>query len=276
MTHNFEIYISGISLCFYKEPYWNVIFPCDATHRARFCWPEGGAEMEVSDGNRLLLVEVPIEAVPKPAPVYQASVVSLFNMSASYAHDVNSSGASNLKLNDLEKRNDAFVWLRVPNATMDQQVAAPCSYYVQNAKSVGLPPIILGHPIARRAVLKFMIAGGIDLMAEDLRSPAPPKPIARFPIPATTHVIGIDNDCWTGCAEENDFLNLYRIVTDVNNKQIVAGQIKCGAEQPYPGLCASHAEIEDKAHSAAASAWKLFVTSYGNCDPTISEPPPGD
>jgi hypothetical protein len=281
MPTNFEIHIFGVSLCFYKEPYWNVIFPCDGDHRATACF--NGASEDLCQDERVIFIDFPIEAIEENAKPYESNQLPLFNMSANYAHGVTGTpGASTLNMYDLTQVRDpntlkfsSYVWIRVPYATMLTQIPTPCHYYVQDVSgAVGLPVEDIGTT-AREVVFVFTTTKDISLVAEDLRDPKYSASIFN-PLPSTAkNVAEIDNDCHSpNSVKANDFLNLYKIVYDAGTpmRKFAAGQMKCAnAPQSWirPSYCIPAGTPEEE------KSQLTLMSTYGNCDPVESNPPPG-
>jgi hypothetical protein len=263
MEHKFEIEINGIALCYYKNSFWNIVFPCNADHKA------ASSCGDIVLGNlwqpgRTITIDFPAASIVPPASHLGPCDPPLFNLSGSYAHGTakNEDGtiASTLKLYDLSVANGHdYVWLRVPNATLSSNMPGDRLYYVQElTNGPGLPPKILGR-FARRVVLEFTASSPINMVAKDARDPTYSldilSPVREAPAGGVRTML-IDNDCHTGGDGTNDFMNLYTIVEDVHNRRFAAGQIS--------------------AESVIGTADVVALASpYGNCDPVWGDPPPG-
>ena len=280
MPANFEIHIFGICLCFYKGGAWNVIFPCDTHHPVHF--NSNGSGTDLGQMGRMVRVDFPKDSIGGGvAPQYgSTSTAPTFNMSAAYAHG-NAGGAANLTLKNLNAPDPTtgkpydFVWLTIPNSTLNSRNAGVCPYYVQDVSAVGLPPDVLDDLVAREVVIEFTLIKPMVLEARDERdatyTPAVGSP---FALPTGKHIVEIDNDCHTGCPKENDFLHLYRIVEDGQKRQFAAGQLKCKAGKEQTKKPRRHADCWP-AEEKRDGIMKGFSTAYGNCDPVESNPPPG-
>jgi hypothetical protein len=263
MTNRFEIEINGIALCYYKDPFWNVVFPCNSDHRAAsFC---GNAVLgDLWQAGRTITIDFPVASILPPASHLGICEVPLFNLSGSYAHGTviedDGTVASPLMLNDLSLANKHdYVWLRIPHAVMSSNTPGDRLYYVQElTKGPGLPPRILSR-FARRVTLEFTAISPIKMVAKDARDPSYSReilsPLPEAPLGGVC-TMAIDNDCHVGCDERNDFMDLYTIVQDTNNRQFAAGQIS-------PESVVGTADVV------------AYTSTYGNCDPVWGDPPPG-
>ena len=276
MPANYEIRITGICLCFYKNDVWNVIFPCDTHHKAEFWY--NGSPTELRKEGRAIVIEFPRDAISPSPATHIPSSTPLFNVSAGYAHGT-TGGKSNLSLLDLATVADPagtprdFVWLKVPNAALSSQIESNCPYYVQDiTDGPGLPLQVI-HKVAREVVIHFTVEQDFRLTATDLRdSRYTDEPVGNtvFATSPNYHLIEIDNDCHgINCPKVNDFMHLYWIVEDISVKKILAaGQIKCSEATEAPTPFRRGARVSEKYQEG-------LTTPYGNCDPTESDPPPG-
>jgi len=263
---NFRVRVCGVSLCYFDAERfeWNVIFPCDGEHRVRFHL-NANPSKDIREEGRALKIEFP---VPDPHPErseYQDSI-RMFNMSAYYAHETTSDESSrlksNLKKHDLRAAEGDFVWLVIPNSTRRAIQYSDQVYYVQDVtKNRGLP-IELIDKVAREVTFEFTLNDPLDLHATDQRNPAHPTHVeGPIPVPpdGSIQVLCFNNDCGDDCPEENDFLHLYRFLEDRNSdpkkkkRKFAAGQIK------------TRVILDDGTTKS---------TTYGNCDPVESNPPP--
>jgi len=278
-TIDFELRILGVALCFYRNSYWNVIFPCDYYHQARLCF--GEQTLALREEGKLNSIDFPRDRIEERSNLDEPDPnLRLFNMSADYAHGTYPDGdggvLSNLRLYELRDRHPDtgelydFVWLRLPFATRSVETPALCDYYVQDISgAIGLPPAIVDHPVAREVVFRFTATDEISFEAVDLRTETPSDTVkVQFPSSSTSYALEIDNDCHDDCPKQNDFLHLYRIVHHVNpNKpnerlKFAAGQLKCKKTTDL------------KAQERKTNCLDSKSSTYGNCDPPESNPPP--
>lgn len=253
-----EISIRGLSLCYRNEGFWNVVFVCDDVHPLNFksnIAPVPPIPLELHKAGSDRDIFFGIGSSPVTSLEEGNAFKSIFNLAAEYAH-----GPGQLQVVRAQPSRDV-VWMRIPSAALSAVESSENLYFVQEFK-LGAPVLIIDR-VARRICAAFELTDtdGLVMSITDKGKSFD----HRFPFDdSQTLTLEFNNDCGEKCWE-NDFYHLYDWVRAKDGKQFVAGQIK-NKEM---------LELRNPQKLENFVEKRLLVSpEFGNCDPTVIEPPP--
>jgi len=299
MAVEVKIELEGLALCFLKEPHgsrekvWNVAFLCDDDHVLELVgltppknpWRPLGTDIIVDIGP-----SVELECT-------KGNFTKLLNIShPDYGHGERSTDLSKL---DIKRRrvNTTLVWLRVPHSKMKVEKSENTKI-MRTRPNPGVPTKVNGR--GKLVKLTFEIEGASALILKDYLTGVELPGYSPIPIPGTKNItLRFNNKC-AGCAR-NDFIDLYEFVVHeegegANKKEYQYSSWAEDAEPEAVMLSDERGEREEQERRLDAIkregncdvtairdgflikkklAKHSITTSYGNCDPVASDPPPG-
>jgi hypothetical protein len=253
MTMKVTIEIRGLAHCFKKSTAdeWTVCFPCDAVHDLVYSHiglPRPIKLHQAGQDLTLKFGEGDAGVFDTNAPA-NGSTTTIFNLNADYAHN-------GRLVPHRQKVNVDEVRMFVPYSAIAGSDEGPNDYFSQVQDFAGAPVVNVGK-VARLVTLSFAVNKQFDMQRFDATGAAFGSAVT---IPYTEGgqiTLSFNNDCGSGCTH-NDALDLYEFVEDSNGRSRFAwGQI-------LPRTPASpYGDINP------------LSPTYGNCDPSWSDPPVG-
>ena len=239
LSGNVAIYDDGAN--------WNLVFITDNDHQFVISDADGNHPDRTIRNGKDRVLKLTAGQVSDPSRSYAANAKNYaLNMSAPYLHDVDPvSGRSNLIRTHSPGQGRELILVTVPYGTIDCPAFpgadfAPDYWIMGSGKSY-----TVGHPIAKVLTLSFLDDSGTQL---ELTTGDPTEP-AIDPWKYSTGVLNLkfNNDC-QGQGNVDDFMHYYDCVYDKRDKRIMftAGKLGGGV-----------------------------LSSQGDCDPSMIEPPPG-
>lgn len=256
MSTIITIRVLGLAACFYRQPYWNVVFVCDNVHPLDFMYPEGSGVGSASlheTGRDLEIAFHSPSVGPAPNP-YENESGRLFNMAADYAH-----GPNTLRIERRRKITD-LAWMKVPTSVFGVSRTTDRQYYVQEQNFPGAPVKII-DPVAKDVVLTFGIEDNLTMAVTDPKDPSYNREF-KFDASGGNIDLDFDNDCHNKCTH-NDFLDLYEFVIDGDEnqeRQFAAGQVE--------------GDIPNAQPNGLKLLGGVMSPEQGNCDPSGIMPAP--
>ncbi len=258
MSIMITIRVRGLAACFFRDPFWNIVFVCDDVHPLDFTYPSGSGLgnaplREVGRDLEIVFHNEQISLAPNP---YTADSGRLFNLAAAYAH-----GPGRLRIERRRKLTD-LVWMKVPTSVYGVSQTTDGYYYVQEQTFPGAPVEII-DPVANEVVLTLSVEGNIRMTLSDPKDASYTREF-DFDLSDGEIDLEFDNDCHNKCTH-NDFLDLYEFVIDGDRnseRQFAAGQVKGSVPNSSPSFLPRRGGI--------------MSPEQGNCDPVKIEPPPDE
>jgi hypothetical protein len=246
-----NILIKGLALCFRQDNDWKVYFLCDEKHKLKFTHYRNGVvtglpDIELCKAGREIFFEA---SDTQDVEDYRGSFYgNIFNINHDYAHD----GAINLIPDsripagrELVKMTIQDAELNMANPTPDQ-LPTEEKYHIMIKDQPDTEREI--HVVARTIVAKIALnSGNFNIRGRDHEFP-PDLPGSAYEVGTEYHLV-FDNDCGNDCGDDDDFEEYYDLLEDPRGLRFIAGR---------PPLLKS-----------------VDVVPDGNCDPIVSDPPPG-
>lgn len=266
MPTKIQMHITGLSLCYFEDSIWNILFVCDEHHPLNFTHPAGVSELHIA-GRDLAINFTQGRVEPNESP-YGSNFDILFNMSAPYAHGVDGEGNSNLEFLRKRAAGRDVVWLKAPASTLSIWKPTENPYFVQEQCYPGAAVEVIGR-VGREAVVEFAVSSPVMMEITDPNDPTYSDSVGPFGMEPDPFTLVFDNDCHGQCAR-NDFLDLYDVVRDkatVDGKvlKFAAGQTKRTLYNGTRQMPAFDLNVGETIESM----------DQGNCDPSGCHPAPG-
>lgn len=256
MSTTVTIRVKGLAACYFREPFWNIVFVSDNLHPLDFTFPKGGGSgnERLREDHRDLRIDFQSDTFGSAPNPYESDAGRLFNLAADYAH-----GPDKLKI--LRRRIQAdLVCMRVPTAVIGVSQTTDRHYYVQEQLFPGAPVEII-DPVAKDIVLTFSMEDKVTMAISDPKDSTYQRKF-EFDSSLGNVDLDFDNDCHNKCSH-NDFMDLYEIVIDgdeTRERRFAAGQIK--------------GSIPNASPKVLPPLGGIMSAEQGNCDPVKIVPPP--
>jgi hypothetical protein len=192
-------------------------------------------------------------------------------MSAPSAHDKDRAGLSNLTLARSHTHKTAMLTMQLPESTMDTPSGSTTKddCYIQEVRRGGGGRKSNLNRVATKVIFRFAIqSNDLDALKVQVTHQQPgdvySQTFPKSPTPGPL-VFKFNNGCGGFCTH-NDSIDLYDVFTDKrsNGLQFVTGSLK---NNEVPG------NDPDNPWPIGKNK-KLLSSTYGNCDPVGSNPPP--
>lgn len=264
MSRLVTVEVEGLSFCYIKNSRWHVTFVCDELHDLWFTPPQARRRRLRRETHDLILqFEGAVE--PQKAPAFPRE--GLPNASADYAHGVDANGNSNLDFCRGSEFDTCVLDMELPECTLELGSMRWSKRWFQEVKPQGGGDKKEVGKVTKKVTFSFLLksnnARALKVRVTDLTANSI---VYDDEFPATVIpgdlTFKFNNDCGQRC-RTNDSLHMYDIYTDRNDptKRFVIGRLIDG-EVPGNGSKKSREIIERS-------------PTYGNCDPTGGQPPPG-
>ena len=249
MPMNVTIRFTGDVIVYDDRTNWNFVFVTDDFHitqvkrNSASLVPGGLRQAGVKIRNLLL------EFGQAPTTTNSSDFSQILNMSAVYMHDKDSSGLSNLMVEQASGQGREIIHLRIANFGHLDGDDFVNDYWIEDLGS-GTTNFV-GHPIARTITLTFEMTDPSPKPALVLVEKGVAQPIASWNYDPAGLDIHFDNDCG-GTGSRLDFLHYYDWVYDKSDyRKFLAGR------------------------SDGKGGGGSVMSPQGNCDPAGIDPPPG-
>jgi len=247
MATQIKIQLTGSIVVYDDGTNWNLIFITDKDHQFIISDLNGNHRDQTIRTGKDRLLKLTAGQVNNSNRSYTANAKSYgLNMSAPYLHGIDPvNGKSNLHRTHSPGHGRELIRVTVPYGTFDCPTypgpdCAP-DYWITDIKGNSQP---VGHPIAKVLTLSFEDNSGrqLELMSDDPSEPA----VDPWDYRSGVLNLRFSNDC-QGLGNVDDFIHYYDCVFDHRDKRMyTAGKLGGGT-----------------------------LSSQGDCDPAMIDPPPG-
>lgn len=246
MPTKVNISLTGNVVVYDDGEKWNLIFVTDNDHQFVISDLDGNhPDQTIRTGKDRVLKLAAGQAANNGRSYTDNARKYALNMSAPYLHDIDpATGGSNLKRTHSPGHGRELIEVTVPYGTIDcpsypGSDFAPDYWIMGNGKST-----TVGHPIAKVLILSFVddVDKQLQLTSDDPTDPH----VSPWNYNNGVLNLKFDNDC-RGWGNVDDFVHYYDCVFDKRDKRIMftAGKLGGGV-----------------------------LSSQGDCDPAIIDPPP--